>query len=68
MNRNIGTIDRIIRAVFSVIVALLYMKGYIDGAIAAILGTIAFALLATGTMGISPLYMIFNINTHNKIR
>lgn len=68
MNRNIGTIDRIIRAVFSVIVALLYLKGYIDGAAAAVLGTIAFALLATGTMGVSPLYILFNVNTHKKAR
>ena len=68
MNRNIGTIDRIIRAVFSIIVAVLYMRGYIDGTAAAVLGTIAFALLATGTMGISPLYMLFDINTHKKER
>lgn len=66
MNRNIGTIDRIIRTVFSVVVALLYMAGYIDGTIAAVLGVIAFALLATGTMGISPLYMLFDINMHKR--
>lgn len=66
MNRNIGTIDRIIRTVFSVVVALLYMAGYIDGTVAAVLGVIAFALLATGTMGISPLYMLLDINTHKK--
>ncbi len=68
MNRNIGTIDRIIRAIFSIIVAVLYMRGLIDGTAAAVLGTIAFALLATGTMGISPLYMLFDINTHKKER
>lgn len=66
MNRNIGTIDRIIRAVFSVIVALLYMFRYIDGTIAAVLGTIAFIMLATSTIGYSPLYLLLNINTHKK--
>lgn len=66
MNRNIGTIDRIIRAAFSVIVALLYMAGYIDGLIAAVLGTVAFVMLATGTLGYSPLYLLFKINTANR--
>ncbi len=66
MNRNIGTIDRIIRAVFSIIVAALYLEGYIDGTVAAVLGTIAFVLLATSTIGYSPLYILFNINTHKK--
>ena len=68
MNRNIGTLDRIIRAVFSIIVALLYMLGYIDGTVAAVLGTIAFVLLASGRTGISPLYMLLDINTHRKGR
>lgn len=66
MNRNIGTIDRLIRAVFSFVVAGLYMCGYIDGVIAAILGTIAFVMLATSTIGYSPLYILFNINTHRR--
>lgn len=68
MNKNIGTIDRILRAVFSVIVALLYLKGYIDGTIAAVLGTIAFVMLATGSLGYSPLYLLFKIDTTKKNR
>ena len=66
MERNIGTIDRIIRAVFSFVVAGLYMCGYIDGTLAAVLGTMAFVMLATGTIGYSPLYLLLNINTHRK--
>ena len=66
MNRNIGTIDRIIRAIFSFVVAGLYMCGYIDGTLAAVLGTIAFIMLATSTIGYSPLYLLLNINTHSK--
>lgn len=66
MNKNIGTIDRIIRGVFSVIVALLYMGGYIDGTIAAVLGTAAFVMLATGTLGYSPLYLLFKIDTTGR--
>ena len=66
MNKNIGTIDRLIRAVFSLIVALLYLAGYIDGTIAAVLGTIAFIMLATGTIGYSPLYLLFKIDTTGK--
>lgn len=66
MNRNIGTIDRIIRAVFSIIVALLYITEYIDGALAAVLCTLAFVMLATSTLGYSPLYLLFRINTTGK--
>ncbi|HPS58299.1 MAG TPA: DUF2892 domain-containing protein [Spirochaetota bacterium] len=66
MNRNIGTIDRIIRAVFSIVVAVLYIRGYIDGTVAAVLGTVAFVVLATGTIGYSPLYLLFKIDTKKK--
>lgn len=66
MNRNIGTIDRIIRAVFSAGIAVLYVFGYIDGAAAAILGTLAFIMLATSTIGYSPLYLLFKIDTNKK--
>jgi len=66
MERNIGTIDRIIRAMFSLFVAVLYLAGYIDGMPAAVLGTIAFIMLATSTLGYSPLYLLFRIDTTKK--
>jgi len=34
--------------------------------LAAVLGTIAFIMLATSTIGYSPLYLLLNINTHGK--
>jgi hypothetical protein len=63
MVKNMGTLDRVIRVVLAVVVAVLYFTGAIGGAAALILGIIALVFLATSFVGTCPLYMPFGIST-----
>lgn len=63
MVKNMGTLDRVIRIVLAVVVAVLYFTGAISGTVAIILGIIALVFLATSFVGTCPLYMPFGIST-----
>jgi len=66
MTKNMGTVDRIIRFVFAVAVAVLYFTGVISGALAVILGILAVVLLLTSIIGFCPLYAPFKLSTVKK--
>jgi len=66
MTKNMGWIDRIIRVVLAVVVAVLYFTGSISGAAAVILGILAVIFLITGVVGLCPLYLPFGIKTLGK--
>lgn len=63
MTKNMGTVDRIIRFVAAVAVAILYFTGVISGTLAIILGVLAIVLLATSIIGFCPLYAPFKLST-----
>ncbi len=66
MKKNMGTIDRVIRIVLAIVVAILYMNGSITGAAAIILGILAVVFILTGLIGFCPLYVPFKISTIKK--
>ena len=66
MTKNMGTVDRIIRAVFAVAVAALYFTGVISGTVAIILGILAIVFLLTSIFGYCPLYAPFKFSTNKK--
>ena len=66
MTKNMGTVDRIIRAVFAVAVAVLYFAGIISGIVAIILGILAIVFLLTSIFGFCPLYAPFKFSTNKK--
>ena len=61
-----GTVDRIIRALFAVAVAVLYFAGIISGIVAIILGILALVFLLTSIFGFCPLYTPFKFSTNKK--
>lgn len=63
MTQNMGTVDRVVRFIVAVVVAILYFTGAISGALAIILGILAVVLLATSILGFCPLYAPFHIST-----
>ena len=63
MKKNIGSPDRIIRILFAVVVAILYLANVITGWTAIILGLIAVILLATALLGICPIYLLLKMST-----
>lgn len=66
MKENIGTIDRIARVLFAVIVGVLYFTGVISGTVAIILGVVAVVLLITGVVAVCPIYMGLKISTKKE--
>jgi hypothetical protein len=66
MKKNMGTIDRVIRTVLAVVIAVLYFTGQISGTVAIVLGIVAVAFLLTSLVGWCPIYNPFGISTRKK--
>lgn len=66
MQKNMGSLDRGLRAGFAILVAILYFTGAISGAVAIILGVLGIVFLATSLVGVCPLYMPFKLSTMKK--
>ena len=66
MKRNMGLIDRIIRFICALIIAIFYLINVIAGIIALFLLIIALFLLITGIIGICPIYKPLKISTKFK--
>jgi hypothetical protein len=63
MKNNMGSIDRIIRAVVAVLLGVLIFTNVISGTLAVVLGVIAVILLVTALLGFCPLYTLFGWST-----
>lgn len=63
LNKNMGTTDRVIRALFAAVVAVLYFTGTIGGTLALVLGILAVIFLLTSLVSFCPLYLPFKFST-----
>jgi hypothetical protein len=61
--RNMGMIDKTIRFICALSLAILYLINVISGIAALILLIIALFLLITSVVGICPIYKPLSINT-----
>ncbi|HQV79175.1 MAG TPA: DUF2892 domain-containing protein [Chitinophagales bacterium] len=66
MKQNIGTIDKLIRILIAIIIAVLYFTQMISGTFAIVLLALAFVFIATSAVGTCPLYLPFNFSTKEK--
>lgn len=66
MKKNMGTIDRALRAVLAVVIIVLFFMGSISGTAAIVLGVFSGILLLTSATGVCPLYGPFGITTMKK--
>jgi small-conductance mechanosensitive channel len=66
MKKNMGTIDRTIRILLAIIIAVLYFTNQISGLAAIILGIVAIVFLITSIVGYCPLYVPLKISTIKK--
>ncbi len=66
MKKNMGTIDRTIRLVLAVMVAILILTGAAAGVLAVVLGMIAAVFVVTSLIGFCPAYVPFGISTIEK--
>ena len=63
MKKNVGNVDKSIRILLAITVALLYSFDVIEGSLAYILMAVAIILLVTSLLNFCPLYKILGINS-----
>ncbi len=68
MRINMGSVDRGMRLLLAVVVAVLYFTKRISGTSALILGILAVIFVLTGLAGLCPLYVPFGISTRKKAK
>jgi Na+(H+)/acetate symporter ActP len=66
MKKNMGLVDRSVRTVLAVIIAILYFTNQISGIAAIVLGLFAVVFLVTSFMSFCPLYAPFKLSTLKK--
>ena len=66
MTRNMGTVDRVVRAVAAIAIGVLYFTGRISGTLAIVLGVMAVAFLASSLVGSCPGYLPFGFSTRKQ--
>jgi len=66
MKKNMGTIDRVIRILVAVILAVLYFTHVVEGTLGIILLVLAVVFVLTSLIGFCPLYLPIKLNTGKK--
>jgi hypothetical protein len=63
MKKNIGTIDKVVRILIAVVIAVLFFTHVITGVLGIVLMVLAAVFVATSLIGFCPLYFPFGIST-----
>lgn len=66
MKTNMGSLDRILRVVVAVVIAVLYFTGTISGAAGYTLLALGGVFILTSIISFCPLYLPFGISTCPK--
>lgn len=66
MKKNMGTIDKVIRILVAVVLAILFYTNVISGTLGIILLVLAGVFVLTSLISFCPLYWPFGINTGSK--
>lgn len=66
MKKNMGTIDRTVRIVVALVIAILVFTNVLTGTLGYILLALAAIFVVTSLLSFCPLYIPFGINTGKK--
>lgn len=66
MKKNMGTIDKVVRILVALVIAVLYFTHVITGVLGIVLLVVAVVFVATSFLSFCPLYLPFGINTGKK--
>ncbi len=61
-----GSMDRNIRILIAIVLAILYFTGKVTGTLAIVALVVAIVLLASSLLNFCPLYSLLGINTGKK--
>jgi hypothetical protein len=62
-----GSWDRMIRVLITLVIVILLFADVLKGALAVILGIVAVIFFVTSVFGFCPLYVIFGISSRKKM-
>lgn len=63
MKKNMGTLDRAVRIILSIVFAVLFFTGTVSGPLGMVLLVAGGVFLATSLISFCPLYTLLGINT-----
>jgi len=66
LNKNMGTVDRVVRLAIAAVIAVLYFTGNLSGLAAIILGIVAVIFVVTSVVSFCPLYVPFGLSTRKE--
>jgi hypothetical protein len=66
MKHNMGTIDKVVRILIAIIIAVLYFTKVIPGTLGIILLALAVVFVITSLISFCPLYFPFGFSTAKK--
>ena len=66
MKKNMGNLDKIIRVILAVVMAVLYFGGIVSGTFGIVLVVLAGVFLLTSLVSFCPLYTLVGMNTCPK--
>jgi uncharacterized membrane protein YesL len=66
MSKNMGSVDRALRVIIALGIAVLIITKTLTGTLAIILGILAIVFLLTSLVGFCPLYVPFKLSTTKK--
>jgi hypothetical protein len=65
IEKNVGTIDRIVRLVLAFALAALYFTGTVSGTLGIVFLVLAVVFALTAAVSICPLYLPFGLSTRS---
>lgn len=63
LNKNMSSVDRVVRAVVALVFGYLYFSGIVSGVLGIILLVVGIIFLLTSLVSFCPLYSLFKIST-----
>jgi hypothetical protein len=66
MKKNMGTIDKVVRILIAVVIAILFFTKVITGTLGIVLIALAVVFVLTSILSFCPLYFPFGISTSKK--
>jgi hypothetical protein len=63
MKQNMGSLDRVLRIIIALGIAVLYFKDQMSGTTAIVLGLLAVIFVVTSFIGVCPLYIPLKLST-----
>jgi len=66
MKKNMGTMDKVVRILIAVVIAVLFFTHVISGTLGIILMALAVIFVLTSFISFCPLYLPFGLSTNKK--